>query len=111
MPTLRYTGGGRFRHGGRTFEHGDTATVDSDTAAHLLETAPFEELIDVDGRVVDETPATPPFDPGEHSVADLRDRLDDATLTSDELEALTAAESQGKKRTTALDAIETARGD
>jgi len=54
MRTVRYTGHGRYRVAGVTFEHGDTATVDADHAAHLTDTAPFEEVIDAEGGVREE---------------------------------------------------------
>lgn len=45
-------------------------------------------------------------DPGDHSVADLRDVLDERDLDSDDLQAIRDAEVSGKDRTTALEAID-----
>lgn len=52
-----------------------------------------------------------PFDPREYSVADLRDRLDDESLSADDLDALEALENERDNgpRSTALRAIESAR--
>lgn len=47
----------------------------------------------------------PPADPGEFSVADLRDHLADVDYDAEELQALESAERKGKNRTTALEAI------
>ncbi|MDT3434692.1 hypothetical protein [Haloarcula sp. 1CSR25-25] len=52
-----------------------------------------------------------PFAPSEMSVDALRDRLADGDYTADELDALETAETAGKDRTTALDAIHAARED
>jgi len=52
-----------------------------------------------------------PVDPGEYSVDELRDHLADQDYTADELDALAEAERDGDDRTTALDAIDAARGD
>lgn len=50
-----------------------------------------------------------PFDPEAHTVAELRDVLDEADLSDDELDALAAAEADCLDRTSALEAIEAAR--
>jgi len=53
----------------------------------------------------------PPFDPADCTVDDLRDRLDETDYTAEELDALAAAEADGKNRETAHDAIDNARED
>lgn len=52
-----------------------------------------------------------PFDPAEFSVAELEDQLEAGDYTADELDALEEAEAAGDDRTTAIDAINAARGD
>lgn len=52
---------------------------------------------------------TPPFDPAEHTVDGLTERLAENDYSADELDALAAAEAAGKDRETALDAITNAR--
>lgn len=51
----------------------------------------------------------PPFDPSAHTVDDLKERLDENNYSADDLDALAAAESAGKDRETAHDAIDSAR--
>lgn len=52
-----------------------------------------------------------PFDPGEYSVDELRDKLASGEYTAAEYDALHDAEADGNNRTTALDAIDSHRGD
>lgn len=47
----------------------------------------------------------PPFDPSELTVAELKGRLEEAGLSSEERLRLIEAESEGKNRTTAIDVI------
>jgi hypothetical protein len=68
---------------------------------------------DGDGAAIDEDSGTsdgektymPAFDPGEFSVAELRDELDNRDLTDDELVTLLSAEDTNKDRKTAKEAI------
>lgn len=59
----------------------------------------------------DEQYVESPFDPGDHTVDELRDALENIPddVTDAELEALAEAERDGDNRTSALDAIEAAR--
>jgi len=111
MPTIRYTGGGRYRVAGTTFEHGDTADVSDEQAAHLTDDAPFETVVDVDYDVHEEgTPAAdPPLNPAEFSVNELRAALDEGDYSDAELDAIADAEASSDDRTTAQDAINAAR--
>lgn len=52
-----------------------------------------------------------PFDPAEYSVDELEDALAADDYSAADLDALSDAERDGKDRTTALDAIDAARGD
>lgn len=52
-----------------------------------------------------ETLAEPPFDPGDLSVSDLRERLDEGDYSDEELAALEASEKDGEDRKTAKEAI------
>lgn len=125
MPELRYTrdNDGVFHHvpSGSYLGVGDTLTVDTDEAETLLNhgIATFEK-VDSDGESEpdsesDESASAPseatseaPFDPRSFSVTELRDRLAEADLSSDDLDALEALENNRAHgpRSTALDAIE-----
>jgi len=72
----------------------------------LLEPVEEPETPD-DTDAPDET--DPPFDPGDTTVAELEDILDESSYSGDELDALSASEREGENRQTAHDAIDAAR--
>lgn len=110
MPRYRWTGVGEFvvRLGREPVRvpSGETVDVPEHVAAGWAELE----------RVADDTPGpddwtavatgTPPFAPGEHTVSELRDRVQEVD-DADDLRALRTAEAEGEDRTTALDAIDT----
>lgn len=62
-----------------------------------------DEVNDYDGDPVGDIP---PFSPGERTVAEIREVLDEYDYPEEALSALADAERDGKNRETALDAIE-----
>lgn len=114
MPRVRYTGGSTYNlRDGPTWADGDTHDVGEATADRLTDDDRFERVddggdddSDSGAAAGDREALTPTFDPGEYSVPDLRDELDDRDLSHDELVTILAAEEEeGKNRTTAKDAI------
>jgi hypothetical protein len=99
MPRYRWTGVGRF--------DGDVAPGEvADLPERVGEPQPELERVEIpdpDGPDVES--GTLPFAPGEHTVSELRDRVQDIN-DADALRALRTAEADGGDRTTALDAID-----
>jgi hypothetical protein len=109
VPSYRWAGAHPYRdhRNGRTIEPGGLIRQRAEriAAAHPQ---------DVE-RIADDTPGpddwtavatgTPPFAPGEHTVSELRDRVQEVD-DADALRALRTAEADGGDRTTALDAID-----
>ena len=112
--TLTYS----FAPGGElTFEDGQTTVSDDVDVDRLVARYPALKVVS-DPRPAEPAPDSEPasdttdapFDPNEHTVSALRERLDEDTeYTAAELEALRAAEADGKARETALDAIDARR--
>jgi hypothetical protein len=100
MPVYKWQGNGVFHDhcNGREVAPGETAELPE----HVGEPQP--ELAEVDGD--DELPDAP-FDPGEFSVSDLREKVRDGEYTDAERAALVDAEANGQDRATAKDALGT----
>ncbi|GAA3882599.1 hypothetical protein [Haloarcula argentinensis] len=118
MPTVRYTAdGGIYRVGGHQFEPGDAKTVDDELAAYLADHEDFEAVDDAGDDTVGQEdgppdaedtvadPGGPIPDPSEHSVKELRDKLNDID-DIDVLAAVYEAEEAGDTRDTAIEAIQ-----
>lgn len=80
------------------------ADVDEDVSE---EDVSEEDVSEGDGSGEDATES--PFDPAEHTIDELEDQLADGDYTTAEVDALAAAERDGKDREGALDAIDDAR--
>jgi len=123
MPVVRHTGGGYYMRTGPDFEPGDENEVDSATAERLTNRADFElvhgdsadesadpDMTDGDDeegeRTTESSGEESPVDPGEYSVAELEEHLAASDYTTDELDRLKTAETEGKNRTTAQEAIQ-----
>ncbi|PCR89315.1 hypothetical protein [Natrinema ejinorense] len=78
--------------------------ADQIAAAHPHDVEPIDE-----GGGGDPVGDMPPFPPQERTVEEIQDTLDEYDYPEDALEALEAAERDGKDRDTALDAITEAR--
>lgn len=97
--------------GRRVVTAGETVALPdhvADALADSLEAVDDEDEDENEDEEAD-SEAEPPFDPGEHSVDDLRDRLDEGDYSDAELDALADAEAAGDDRSTAQDAIDAAR--
>ncbi|EMA19017.1 hypothetical protein [Haloarcula argentinensis] len=111
MPTVRYTAdGGIYRVGGRQFEPGDAKTVDDELDAYLADHEDFEAVDDAGDEAVGQEDGPPDAgapipDPSEHSVKELRDKLNDID-DIDVLAAVYEAEEAGDTRDTAIEAIQ-----
>jgi len=108
---LRFAGpAGRFRltGAGVDVEQGDTVHVDDETAEYLLENGNFEAVEASAGESdsEDDGGAEPPVAPSELTVDELEATLDESDYSDAELQALRAAEADGKDRSSALDAID-----
>jgi len=99
---------------------GDTVAVDEDGVFEVPEeragwlhrfAEAYDETPDALVREEDGPPdeAEAPFDPCDLTVDELTSALEDDDLDSDDLDALAAAEADGKDRDTALDAIDAHR--
>jgi hypothetical protein len=118
MLTVRYTAdGGTYRVAGHSFEPGDEKDVDDELAGYLADHEDFEVLED-DGAdddavreedVNEEPVAEPPLDPGEHTVGELEDALQEGDYSATELDAIADAEAAGQDRVGAHDAVDAAR--
>lgn len=75
----------------------------ADTAADSADTEPADN----ESTEADETEA--PFDPSEQTIDELETRLEENDFSDAELDALADAESNGKDREGATDAIDEAR--
>lgn len=80
-----------------TVDEGDAGDTGGDEAESDAQTGGGEDV-------------EPPFDPGDHTVDELRDALDDIPddVGNAELKALAQAEENGDNRTSALEAIQAA---
>ena len=118
MPTVRYTGGGRYRIAGQNFGPGDTREVDEDIAEHLRGVDEFDVLdesgdSDEEGEETDESDVnevagesgTLPFNPEAKTNDDIADRVADID-DPETLQALLNLEEEQQDRTGATDAIE-----
>lgn len=96
-----------FRAQGK-LERGDEVEL-SEVAAEEFDHL-FKKVENDDGGPPDPEDSVP-FDPRDYSVAELRELLNDADLSEDEMAALKQLENQreGGPRSTALSAIESAR--
>lgn len=115
MARVRYTGGSVYRiRNGPTFEDGDIERVDAETAERLTVRPDFELVEDAgEVRQEDGPPdesgghTAPAVDPGDLTVADLREAVADID-DADELRAVREAEAErDSPRTTALESIDT----
>lgn len=106
MPRYEWRGATPFRDGrnGREIERGEVAELDAHVAAPHPEFTRVEAGSDEGG-----SDDTPPIDPTDHTVAELRDALSEEQFDTEALAAIEAAERAGDGRTTALDAIDSAR--
>jgi hypothetical protein len=124
MPVVEKTFGGtvRVRDIGE-FAPGDRAEVSTADAAYLVDERGDFEVVDADAsdevHEEDGPPdesgageAAPAVDPGDLTVADLREALDEGDYSVAELEAVREAEqADDDPRTSALDAIDSAIAD
>lgn len=110
MTHYRWTGAHAYRDhaNDRVIEPGEEFSDDRIASHHPHQVEHVERDTDADGA---DTPATFEFTDGECvrdlSVAELRDRLEGQPAET--LDAIEAAERDGKDRSTALDAIDAAR--
>ena len=92
-------------------------SVDRITSAHPHDVAVAEDTDGEEDSTADETTddadedVEPPFDPSDHKVAELEDKLEANDYTAAELDALESAEAAGKNRDTALSAIDQTDAD
>jgi len=109
MPRYEWRGASAFHdhRNDRVIEPGDTVELD----AHIAEPQPAFVAVEEGDSDESDDEAEPPFDPGAATVEELRDTLDKIPddVTDAELDALYRAETEGKNRETALDAIDAAR--
>jgi len=94
-------------------EDGYLAELEEGAAEHAMSVLAdaYDVEYGADGAIVSEEDDPPdeveaPFDPSDHTVAELSDELADADLSDAELAAIADAERAGDDRTGALDAIE-----
>jgi hypothetical protein len=107
----RWTGAHAFRDhaNDRVIEPGEELpedVADQIAAAHPHQ---VEQTDDEPTDTDDESEATSPIDPTEHTVPELEDALEEGDYSDAELDAIADAEAAGESRNTALDAIEAAR--
>lgn len=120
MPTVRYTGGGRYRVGGHNFGPGDKREVDEDLADHLAGVDEFDilgdyDVLDDDGDDSDGDDGSDDDPDGEFDVDAFLDR----TPVEDVADDIRAGEADGHldaveetaDRVTVEDAIEDRRDD
>lgn len=103
MPEYEWVGDGAYRdhRSGGEVEPGETVELPERVAAPV---DALRRVAKADDEPAGDTTA-PPFDPGEYSVAELRDALEDVRASA-AVRAVRDAESAGDARSTALEAID-----
>jgi hypothetical protein len=109
MPRYEWRGAGVFRdnRNGRDIEPGDVVKLD----AHVAERQPeFARVDDTSASDSEDSSVDAPLDPTDFNVTNLDETLGEADFSASELDAIEARErADGSPRSTALDAIESAR--
>jgi len=110
MPRYEWRGAGVFRdnRNDRDIQPGDVVELD----AHVADRQPEFARVDADtgDSNADDDDVDAPLDPTDVTVTSLNETLDEADYSASELDAIEALErADGSPRSTALDAIESAR--
>lgn len=113
MPHYEWQGAAPFRdrRNDREVEPGEVVELDEHVAGPHREFVAVDPEDESDAEAeADETVAAAPLNPTDFAVSELRDALEDADYSDEELDAIEDLErADGSARTTALDAIDAQR--